>query len=57
MSKSKKLSFLYYSLGIVTPGVLSSFISFPRCDHRWDIAAISFFILYILLKPHFDWDV
>ena len=50
MSKSKKLSFLYYSLGIVTPGVLSSFISFPRCDHRWDIAAISFLIVGLFIN-------
>ena len=50
MSKSKKLSFLYYSLGLVTPGVLSSFISFPRCDHRWDIAAITFLIIGLFIN-------
>ena len=50
MSKSKKLSFLYYALGIVTPGVLSSFISYPRCDHRWDIAAIAFLIIGLFIN-------
>jgi len=50
MIKSKKLSFLYYSLGLLTPGVLSSFISFPRCDHRWDMAAIAFLIIGLFIN-------
>ena len=50
MSKSKKLSFLYYALGIVTPGVLTSFISYPRCDHRWDIAAIAILIIGLFIN-------
>ena len=50
MSKRKKLYFLYYALGIVTPGVLTSFISYPRCDHRWDIAAIAFLIIGLFIN-------